>query len=150
MNEILPLIFRWMHIIPAIVMVGGVIFMRFCLVANAPHSPSLLDENDQLRKRWARLVMISTMCLLVSGLYNAATKAMTYDLSNIYNALLGIKMLLAFVVFFFVAVLSGRSKRAKRFREEEAYWLNVVIVMMLAIVLIGGYMKICSGGFPLK
>ena len=33
MTELLGLIFRWLHIIPALVMVGGVIFMRCCLVS---------------------------------------------------------------------------------------------------------------------
>ena len=39
MTDIPGLIFRWLHVIPAIVMVGGVIFMRCCLVnSNATES----------------------------------------------------------------------------------------------------------------
>ena len=67
-----------------------------------------------------------------------------------YNVLLLIKIVLALVVFYFLAVLSGRSERAKRFRQNETHWLNVLIVLMLLIVLIAGYMKISSVGFEEK
>ena len=121
MGDILSLVFRWLHIVPAIVMVGGVIFLRCCVTKTG--EPSFLDVRDDVRKRWAKLVMISTLLLLVSGLYNAATKAMGYDLSpdgnQTYNILLLLKIILALAVFFFVARLSGRSDKAKQFRRDD-------------------------------
>ncbi len=149
MNDILSLVSRWLHVLPAIIMVGGLIFLRCCIVRPSQES-SLFDAMDDVRKRWARLVMISTLLLLVSGLYNAYVKAITFDLSPLYNGLLGIKLLLAFVVFYFAAVLAGRSDRAKRMRTEEAKWLNVTLILAIAVVLIAGYMKVSSVGFPLK
>lgn len=148
--EVLALVFRWLHIIPAIVMVGGTVFLRFCLQSPNSDQPALLDVQEPVRKRWARLVMLSTLLLLVSGLYNTAMKAMGYQLDMTYNALLGVKLLLAFVVFYLSAVLAGRSERAKRFRQRETYWLNILLILMLLIVLIAGYMKISSVGFELK
>ena len=73
MTDIPGLIFRWLHVIPAIVMVGGVIFMRCCLVnSNATESgTSLFDAQEQTRKRWGKMVMLSTLLILGSGLYNA-------------------------------------------------------------------------------
>lgn len=151
MSESLGLLFRWLHIIPALVMVGGVIFMRCCLQsASSEQKTAFFDGQEEARKRWARLVMASTLFLLVSGLYNAAMKAISYDLSMTYNILLLAKILLGLAVFYFLAVLSGRSERAKRFRENETHWLNVLIVLMLLIVLIAGYMKISSAGFEEK
>lgn len=151
MTELLGLLFRWLHIIPALVMVGGVIFMRCCLVPpNSEPKEAFFDSQDAARKRWARLVMASTLFLLVSGLYNAAMKAIGYELSMTYNVLLLVKILLGLAVFYFLAVLSGRSERAKRFRQNETHWLNVLIVLMLLIVLIAGYMKISSAGFEEK
>ena len=144
------LIFRWLHIIPAMIMAGGILFMRFCLAGGPDDSPSLLSTNDAIRKRWARLVMISTMLLLVSGLYNAWAKAVGYELSLTYNLLLGIKMLLAFAIFFFAALLSGRSERAVQFREQEKKWLNVLVAMVVALVLIAGYLNVISLDFSPK
>ncbi len=152
MSDILTLVFRWLHIVPAIVMVGGVFFLRFCVTTKG--EPSIFDVRDDVRIRWTKLVMISTLMLLVSGLYNAATKAMGYDLSpdgnQTYNILLLLKIVLALAVFFFAARLSGRSAKAKQFRQHEAQWLDILIAMMLAIVLIAGYMKISSAGFEKK
>ena len=152
MTDIPGLIFRWLHVIPAIVMVGGVIFMRCCLVnSNATESgTSLFDAQEQTRKRWGRLVMLSTLLILGSGLYNAAMKAIGFELSMVYNVLLMLKIVLALTIFFLVATLSGRSDRAKQFRQREAHWLNIVIVLMLAVVMIAGYMKFESAGFDKK
>ncbi len=150
MPDYLALVFRWLHIIPALVMVGGIIFMRCCLVSSNPDQASFFDSQEQVQKNWARLVMASTLLLLISGLYNSAMKAMGYELSMTYNVLLLIKIVLALVVFYLLAVLSGRSERAKRFRRNETHWLNVLVVLMLLIVLIGGYMKIGSTDFEKK
>ena len=133
--------------LPAIILVGGVIFMRFVVV------PALGDKQqdelqDAFRRRWAKLVMLSAALLLISGLYNTAMKAMSYDLDTIYNSLLGIKILLALVILFLASVLAGRSEIAKKFREKESFWLNVNIVLAVALVCIAGFMK--SGEYPEK
>ena len=148
--DILNLIFRWLHLVPAIIMVGGVFFMRFCLVQTEGNELSWLDTHDALRRKWMMLVMISTLLLLTSGMYNAAIKAMGFHLDMVYNGLLLVKILLALAVFYLSAVLAGRSERAKKMRQREVVWLNVLVVLMLLIVFIAGYMKISSTGFDKK
>ena len=88
MNDLLGLISRWLHIIPALVMVGGVVFMRCCLPASGSSRQPLFEVDDEARRKWSRLVMASTLLLLVSGLYNSAMKAIGYELSMTYNLLL--------------------------------------------------------------
>ena len=148
--DILGLIFRWLHIVPALVMVGGVFFIRFCLLESESSEGSLLDRSETVRKRWMKWVMLASLLLLISGLYNAAMKAMGYHLDMAYNGLLLVKILLSLVVFYLSAVLTGRSERAKRLRQREKYWLNLLLVLMLAIVLIGGYLKLSSVDSPKK
>ena len=149
-KEILALVFRWLHIVPAILLVGGTLFMRFSLVPAASESNASPELRESIRRRWSKLVMISVLFLLVSGLYNAAMKAIGFELSVMYNALLLIKIVLALAVFYLTAVLSGRSATAQKFRERESYWLNVLCALMIAIVLIAGYMKIDSAEFDKK
>jgi len=149
-NEILALASRWLHIIPAILLAGGILFMRFALVPAANESTASAELRESIRRRWSKLVMISVLFLLVSGLYNAAMKAIGFELSGLYNVLLLIKIVLALAVFYLTAVLSGRSAVAQKFRERETYWLNILCVLMIAIVLIAGYMKMSSADFTKK
>lgn len=140
------LIFRWMHILAAIAMVGGTYFWRFVLW------PTLrtLDENQRadlmtpIRKRWAPIVMAGTAFLLLSGFWNAIAILNQYAFPSatpLYHILVTVKLVLALVVFFFAARLSGRSEGAARFREKMGTWLNVTVALATALVLIAGYMK---------
>ena len=141
-QEILALLSRWAHIIPAIILVGGALFMRYCL------GPALIEQGDageaireSVRRRWAKLVMVTTLLLLVSGLYNAYVKAVGFHLDGIYLGLLTVKILLALVVFFFAALLAGKSEKAKGMREKEMAWLHILCIAMLVLVLIAGHLK---------
>lgn len=151
--DYLALLLRWIHIIPAAIMIGGAIFIRCCLLSSNitdSSAGSLMDQNDGLRKQWMKLVSLSTLLLLVSGTYNGINKILVYKLSPDYHGLFGLKLLLGLFVFYLAAVLAGRSERAKRMRERETYWMNILVASMLAIALIGGYMKVASTDAPLK
>ena len=151
-TTILNLISRWFHIIPAIVMVGGTIFLRLALL---PAFNDLTDGDhatlrEAIRRKWMKWIGICTLLLLVTGFYNAYFKIVTYELSPLYTGLLLVKIILAFAVFYLTASLSGRSKAAIKFRQRELHWTNILCALMLAIVLIAGAMKICSTGATLK
>jgi len=141
-HELVGLVSRWLHIIPAMILVGGVLFLRFSLVPAAMETSPGSEFREAVRRRWARLVMLSILLLLLSGLYNAAQKAMQYELSTVYQFLLLLKIVLGLAVFFLVSVLSGRSDRAKRLRERELVWLNVTCTLMILLVCIAGTMKV--------
>jgi len=152
-TTLLNLVSRWLHIIPVIIMVGGTIFLRLALLpafASREHTDVGAELRESVRAKWAKWIGISTLLLLVTGFYNAYFKAVTYELSHLYNGLLLIKMLLAFAVFYFAARLSGRSEKAVKLREREMHWTNILCVLMLTIVLIAGAMKIVSTGAPIK
>lgn len=150
--DILPLISRWLHVIPAIVLVGGTLFMRLALapVASATADSESAELRESVRRKWAKWVMISVGLLLISGLYNVVVKAKGLQLTPVYNGLLLLKILLAFAAFYLSAVLSGRSEKAVRFRQSETKWLNILCGIMLAIVLIAGCMKMGSASFEKK
>lgn len=152
-TTLLNLISRWLHVLPAIIMVGGTLFLRLALLpafAGSPHEQPRDQMREAVRKNWAKWIGISTLLLLLTGLYNAYFKAVTYELAPLYNGLLLIKMLLAFAVFYLAARLSGRSEKAIKLREREVHWTNILCVLMLTIVLIAGAMKIESTGAAIK
>ncbi len=140
--QILALFSRWLHVIPAMLLVGGTLFLRFSLVPAANEVGGQDELREAARRRWAKLVMISVLLMLITGFYNAYLKAIGYQLGGVYLTLLTIKILLAFFVFYLAAVLTGRSNTAKKFRQKEIFWLNVLCAAMIAIVAMAGWMKL--------
>jgi uncharacterized membrane protein len=142
----LLLLLRYMHILGAIMLMGGTIFMRFALapVVAGLEATTKADLHEQVRSRWAKFVMLSAGLLLVSGIVNLGLASRyTFDpvLGLNYNLVVGIKLLLALPIFFFASVLAGRSELAKRFQANAVTWMNVNLVLALVMVLIGGALK---------
>jgi uncharacterized membrane protein len=140
------LILRYMHILGAIALMGGTIFMRFAL---RPAVGKLQPEvkatlHDEVRRRWSKVVMLATLLLLISGIANLGL-AVHYVYKPVfgmsYHMIVGIKLLLALPIFFIAAVMMGRSDLAKRFQANANMWMNVNLTLALLMVLIGGMLK---------
>jgi uncharacterized membrane protein len=144
----LLLILRYMHILGAIALMGGTIFMRFALrpvvVGLPPETRTALHE--QVRGRWSKFVMFASALLLISGITNLAL-AGKYDFQPIagmakgYHMVVGVKFLLALPIFFIAALMTGRSSLAKKVQANAELWMNVNLTLALVMVLIGGYLK---------
>ena len=145
----LMLVLRYMHILGAIALMGGTIFMRFAL---APTVAGLDEKtrqsiHEQVRSRWSKFVMLSAALLLVSGIVNMAIIPMYYEISGVvknnaqYGMITGIKLLLALPIFLFASFLAGRSPTAKKFQAQAPLWMNINLTLALLMVLIGGYLK---------
>jgi uncharacterized membrane protein len=136
---------RWFHIWFAALVLGGVVFEWFAL---GPAVKDLSEEQKPLFRewinaRWRVLVMVSSLILLVTGFYNyIAVMAPRHKGDGTYHMLMGIKILLAFVVFFFSAVMAGRSPRFEKMRRRSGMWNLVLIALLTGIVAIGGYLKV--------
>jgi len=139
---------RYMHILGAIALMGGTIFMRFALrpvvVGLPPETKALIHE--QVRPRWSKLVMLTTLLILVSGITNLAL-ASRYNYEPIfgmpkgYHMLVGIKFLLALPIFAIAALISGRTALAKKMQNNAEFWLNLNLTLALVMVLMGGLLK---------
>jgi uncharacterized membrane protein len=144
----LLLILRYMHILGAIALMGGTIFMRFALVPTVPE----LDEKSRaalhegVRSRWAKFVMLSAALLLISGIANLGIAGARYNFdppvgNMMYNILAGSKLILALPIFLFASLLTGRTEAAKKFQSNRAMWLNVNLALAVLLVLIGGFLR---------
>ncbi len=149
-GEILGLVFRWLHILAATVLVGGTIFLRMTIVPARRMGEMQEETFDFVRKRWARLVMLAILFSLVGGLYNAAMKAIEYQLDHVYLGMLALKIVLGLFVYFMISVLAGRSEMANSFREAEAKWYNITMVSVILLVLVAGYMKLSPQEIKVK
>jgi uncharacterized membrane protein len=144
----LLLALRYMHILGAIALMGGAVFMRFSLLPSVPAlDPATRAQlHEQVRSRWSKVVMAAAALLLISGIANLAL-AGRYDFEPIlgkdklYHMLVGVKFLLALPIFFIASVLAGRSALAARFQANARFWLNLNLTLALVMVLMGGFLK---------
>ena len=142
---LLPILFRWTHILAAVIAIGGTIFMRFVLLPSAREA--LTEEQHaalraKLMGRWKLVVMICIAALLISGMFNFMTISLTKAKSQaMYHPLFGIKFLAALGVFFIASALTGRSTAFESLRKKAGLWMLVAAVLGIAVILISGVLK---------
>lgn len=136
---------RWFHIWFAGLLLGGTVFQWFAL---GPAVRDLGDEQKPLFRewinaRWRIAVMVSSLILLITGLYNYLVVLRPQHKGDpAYHMLMGIKILLALAVFFFAAVLSGRSPKFEKMRRRAGLWNLILIGLLTVIVALAGYLKV--------
>ena len=141
------ILFRWMHILGAIMLVGGALFYWRAIWPGiaALDANARKDRFASIRPHWSKLVMVSIMLLLVSGLANIVLMAKAGEFKQVaswYHILLLIKILLALSVFFLMSLITGRSARAERLRENSSFWLTLASMLAVLVVLLAGVMKV--------
>jgi len=143
-DTIVPLLSRWVHILSVITLIGGTIFIRLVLM---PAAKATLTEQqhdtlrEAIRARWAIVTHAGIALLLFSGTYNAYLGFTAHPDQPLYHGLFGIKILLAFTVFFFVSALVGRSETMAGIRKNRARWMSVTVAAAIAIVIISGILR---------
>ena len=147
--EALDIVSRVVHVATAIVVLGGSIFMRFVLMPAATQLPE--EEQQALRGhimgRWKVVVMIGIVLFLASGFYNYLVVSLPEHRGDtLYNTLMGIKILLAFGIFFLASALTGRAAAFERIRQNAKLWLGITIMLGVLVVVIAGYLKVAQPG----
>ena len=147
--EALDIVSRVVHVATAIVVLGGSIFMRFVLMPAATQLPE--EEEQALRGRvmgtWKVVVMIGIVLFLASGFYNYLVVSLPEHRGDtLYNALMGIKILLAFGIFFLASALTGRVAAFECIRKNAKLWLGITILLGVLVVVIAGYLKVAQPG----
>lgn len=142
--DFLQVISRVVHVSTAIAVVGGTTFMLFVLM---PAAKTLADEAhaqlaEQVKDRWKRFIHLGILLFLITGFYNYFNAMSLHKGDGPYHALLGTKMLIAFVMFFIASALVGRSNTFAKMRENRATWLRVLVLLAFVVVAISGYVKV--------
>lgn len=155
--DALGLIFRWLHIVAAMAAVGGPMFMYLVLLPVAGALPDAAQRSLQegVRRRWGPVVRVAIMFLILSGAYNflaflRASRTWGPEWqsgpAHLYQALFGVKMLLALAIFFLASVLTGRSPAMARFRENAKFWVGVNLTLGIAIVAVSSGLRMMHIG----
>lgn len=141
---ILDVISRVVHVLTAITLVGGSVFMAFVL---GPAASALGDEaHDRLREqvipRWKKFVHGGIALFLLSGLYNYMVMIPKHKGDGLYHGLVGTKMILALGIFLIASALVGRSKTFEGMRAQRPKWLKILVLLAVLVVGISGFVKV--------
>ncbi len=136
------LVLRWVHILAAVIAVGGVFFMRVVLM---PAARSLPDEapdtfRQKLLARWRPVIHSCMGLLLLSGLVRIFTVVPLHKSQIAYHAALGIKVMLALIMFVIGAALVGRNPAFDEMRKSSAKWLLLSLALAVVVVCLGGFL----------
>jgi amino acid transporter len=140
---VILLISRVLHTASAAIILGGLAYLKQVV---APLAEGSNDRDEALyrgrRTAWARLVMICTALLLLSGFFNLYTIMVgNEDLPPTYHMLFGIKFLLAMFVFFVAAGTAGASPMAVNMRASLHQWLSLALLATMLIFVLGAAMR---------
>ena len=141
----IELVVRWVHILSAIVAVGGAVFFRLILM---PAVGSALSDEEHGRlhpvvmRRWTIFLHATILLFLLSGLYAyfGITRFRHVD-QPLYHALFGIKFLLAMGVIALAIGLTSRSELFAALRTGARLWWGVLVVTAVLVVLVAGVMR---------
>lgn len=136
------LISRWLHLVSAIIALGGAAFVRFALLPGTRETLPAADEEKlrhAIRARWAPVVHASVAVLLLTGFFNFYWMAIRPKVPPIpYHAIFGIKLLAALFIFFVAEALVGKGPGFSKMRERRAGWLTILLVAGGIVILLSG------------
>ncbi len=142
----LKLISRWVHILAAVILAGGVFFQRMIVL------PSIAESLDEEAKgklmtavigRWKKVVHIGALLIFASGFYNyLAVTRHAHEGDGKYHMLAGMKILLAFAIILLASFLVGRTSVATKMRANAMKWTGILLFLGITTILIAGYMKL--------
>jgi hypothetical protein len=142
-QEVLGFLFRWLHIVAAITAVGGTIFARAVVFPTLDDIAA--EERSRLhaamRVRWSRILTAAIGFLLISGFYNVCVTTLNNVLPSWYLPIFGVKFLLACVIFMVASLLIGKTEAAEQVRKNAKFWLNLNILLAVAIVGLSGILR---------
>ena len=145
---ILPLVMRWIHMLSALTMVGGSVFLWLVYL---PISSRILSEEERaklyepLMRRWKLLVHPTIILFLVSGFYTyIAVTRFQHEGQAIYHMAFGIKFLAAMVVFAFMIILTSTMSWSVKLREHQGLWW-AFMASIAVVVLLAGFMRMLPG-----
>lgn len=139
--DFLAVALRWLHIVGAVVAVGGAVFIRYVLLPSAATLPEEQRQpfRAQVTQRYAKLFMASIAILFLTGFANYVM----YEIPNhkqqgAYHGVIGTKIILAIGVAFIGSALVGRAEAFEGIRKRAPRWLAINILLALAIFALAG------------
>src|ERR1051325_9752208 len=139
-------VLQWLHVLSAVLAVGGVFFLRFIL---CPALKKLPPEQASAEKpllksvgRVFKMVIHSSIAVLVlTGFYRFFRNLDLTRGWKAIQALVGTKILLAFILFFIAIMLTLPREQPNYFQRNRDRWLLVNFVLGSVIILLSAILR---------
>lgn len=133
MTDALNALMRWLHITSMVVMIGGVLYGRLVVAPAVASLPPAEQDTlgEAMAARYRAWVYAAIVALIGTGVYNFY---LNLGRGPLYQALLGIKMLLALHVFA-VAILIVKPRNPKRVRLMTGVVISGLLIIAISAVL---------------
>ncbi|MBI1784361.1 hypothetical protein HYR69_04380 [Candidatus Sumerlaeota bacterium] len=143
MNPIGYVLAQWLHVMAAITLLGGTIFLRLAVIPAEKHLEGDAKEgfDRALRRKIVMLTHSSFLFLIITGLINYGRRA-AEGATVLWSIIVGIKILLAFAVIGIAVMLTIPSDALKTFQQRRPHWLAINIVLGLAVVLLSAWLRL--------
>jgi uncharacterized membrane protein len=132
---------QWLHLLAAVVGVGAVVFYRVILL---PGLSSFRPEDsnavvERLARRFRMVIWSALVVLVFSGVFNLLESPRIAEPD--YRYILGIKLVLAFLMFAIAFVVTLPLAALKRIQREQTALLTVYLVLAVVIIVISAYLR---------
>ena len=133
---------HWVHLLAAVLAVGGVVFVRLVLI---PSAASDEDASPFVQKAIDRFRPILWACiglLLVSGLYNVFLVAVRGGFAVTgYSHILMTKIVLALVMFGIAFGLTLPGDPTSGLKANRKLWLSVNVILGMVVLFMSAYLR---------
>jgi putative copper export protein len=140
---------RWLHVVSAVAVVGGLLAMRFAVVPGLAGRADAAELYAAIQRSFKKLLHSALGLALLTGFYNYGVvsvgalrkiKETHSDLGLLgsYHAVMGVKMLLTFALFGMAIAL---LKPADTLPEAKKGPLTVNLVVGLVIIALAAYLR---------
>jgi len=145
---------RVLHILSAIVLVGGLFYLRAVItpaLSRLPQRGSKDQATDSTatdalfggrRAAWAMWVGLASLLLLATGLFNFLQIVRMHErLGPVYHSVAGLKILTGLALFILAAILAGNSPSAQAMQRNWRAWLNLCLAIGILTAVLGSFMR---------
>lgn len=130
-------------------MIGGFFFFRVVLIPIANRFPEPINIILSALKRFSRVVWITLLTVLISGVYNFISFLRTARITaeetevdySLYILILGIKFFIVFLIYTLAVVLTFPYPVFEGFQKKPTPWLNIIIVFGLIIIFLSAFLR---------
>jgi uncharacterized membrane protein len=139
-------VLQWLHVLAAVLAVGGVFFLRFVL---CPALKKLPPEQDAAKtqllqsvvRNFKMVIHSSIAVLLLTGFYRYLSQMSLTKGWSQYHMFMGIKILLAFVVFFLAIMLTLPGEKPNYFQRNRDRSLLISFVLGAIVILLSATLR---------